>query len=131
MRKRLIVRGFCVAATVFGVVTLANTWVLYHGGRAVYNEAESLSAGRVALVLGTAPRVGRWNNPFFSGRMDAAAELYRVGKVRHILVSGDNGRKTCDEPTAMRDALVERGVQATDITLDYAGFRTLDSVARA
>ena len=120
-----------MAATVLGVVTLANTWVLYHGGRAVYNEAESLSAGRVALVLGTAPRVGRWNNPFFPGRMDAAAELYRVGKVRHILVSGDNGRKTCDEPTAMRDALVERGVQATDITLDYAGFRTLDSVARA
>lgn len=73
----------------------------------------------------------RWKNPFFEGRMDAAAELYQRGKVLHLLVSGDNRRKDYDEPTAMRAALVERGVPASAITLDYAGFRTLDSVARA
>ena len=63
--------------------------------------------------------------------MDAAAQLYREGKVRHLLVSGDNGRKEYDEPTSMRDALVKRGVPESAITLDYAGFRTLDSMARA
>jgi SanA protein len=85
----------------------------------------------VALVLGTAPMGRRWKNPFFEGRMDAAAKLYGDGKVRHLLVSGDNHRKGYDEPTAMRDALVARGGPEEASTLDYAGFRTLDSVARA
>jgi SanA protein len=63
--------------------------------------------------------------------MDAAARLYREGKVRHLLVSGDNNHTSYDEPTWMHDALIERGVPASAITLDYAGFRTLDSMARA
>ena len=85
----------------------------------------------MALVLGTSPYVGQWRNLFFEARMDAAAQLYREGKVRHLLVSGDNGRKEYDEPTWMRDALIARGVPESAITLDYAGFRTLDSMARA
>ena len=63
--------------------------------------------------------------------MDAAAELWRHGKVRHFIVSGDNSTKEYDEPTAMRAALVARGVPETAVTLDYAGFRTLDTMARA
>ncbi len=63
--------------------------------------------------------------------MDTAAALYHAGKVKHLLVSGDNSRKTYDEPTAMRDALIARGVPSAAITLDYAGFRTLDTMARA
>jgi len=63
--------------------------------------------------------------------MDAAATLYKAGRVRKLLVSGDNGTPYYDEPTAMRDALVSRGVPEKDIVLDYAGFRTLDSVVRA
>jgi SanA protein len=85
----------------------------------------------VALVLGTSPKVDLWDNPFFVGRIDAAAALYHAGKVQHLLVSGDNGRRTYDEPSAMRDALIAQGVPAKSITLDYAGFRTLDSMARA
>ena len=63
--------------------------------------------------------------------MDAAARLFREGKVKHLLVSGDNRRSDYDEPTDMQAALVARGVPESAITLDYAGFRTLDSMARA
>jgi SanA protein len=63
--------------------------------------------------------------------MAAAAELYRAGKVRHLLLSGDNRTADYDEPTTMRDALVKLGVPERAMTLDYAGFRTLDSFARA
>ena len=63
--------------------------------------------------------------------MNTAARLYHEGKVRHLLVSGDNGHSGYDEPSWMRDALIERGVPRSAITLDYAGFRTLDSMARA
>lgn len=86
----------------------------------------------VAIVLGTAPKIaGRWSNSFFEYRMDAAAELFHAGKVKHLLLTGDNGRPEYDEPTAMREALVKRGVPAEATTLDFAGFRTLDSMARA
>jgi SanA protein len=86
----------------------------------------------VALVLGTAPRVWQGRpNQFFERRMDAAAELYRAGKVRWLLVSGDNRSHDYDEPTAMRAALIRRGIPAEAIYRDYAGIRTLDSVLRA
>lgn len=97
----------------------------------LFADATLIPARDVALVLGTGPRVGRFQNPFFEARMDAAAKLWRAGKVRHLLLSGDNGRRDYDEPTAMRDALIGRGVAATALTLDYAGFRTLDSMERA
>jgi SanA protein len=51
--------------------------------------------------------------------------------VEYLVVSGDNSRKDYDEPSAMREALMELGVPAERIYRDYAGFRTLDSVVRA
>lgn len=117
-----------------GIVAVAGTnwWVLHSTRARVFTEVETTPSNDVAIVLGTSPTIGsRWQNPFFTGRMDTAAALYRAGKVKHLLVSGDNSRKTYDEPTAMRDALIARGVPVAAITLDYAGFRTLDTMARA
>ena len=91
-----------------------------------------LSATRVALVLGCAETLGNGRtNLYFTARMDAAATLYHAGKCRQFLVSGDNGRKDYDEPTCMAAALQVRGVPASAITLDYAGFDTLDSIVRS
>lgn len=85
----------------------------------------------VALVLGTARLHDRRINAFYAARIRAAAELFHAGKVRGILVSGDNGRRDYNEPADMRADLVRAGVPEQCITLDYAGFRTLDSVVRA
>ena len=98
----------------------------------VYDRVEDIPANEVGLVLGTSERGrGGGANPYFQHRMEAAAMLYHAGKVRHLLVSGDNGRKDYNEPLDMRRALMAAGVDSTDITLDHAGFRTLDSVVRA
>ena len=87
---------------------------------------------KVGLVLGTSPKMPSGKpNFFFTSRIDAAARLYKSGKVSYLLVSGDNGSKQYDEPTAMRDALIAAGVPSKAIYLDYAGFRTLDSVVRS
>ena len=85
-----------------------------------------------ALLLGTA-KTARSGNPnlYFAGRIDTAEKLFKAGKIRHILISGDNSRKDYDEPTDMKNALLERGIPEEAMTLDYAGFRTLDSVVRA
>jgi SanA protein len=114
------------------VIIACNAWLLIANRERIFHDHTALQPRDVALVLGTAPRLGRGlKNPFFEGRMDTAAKLWRDGKVRHLLVSGDNGQREYNEPVAMRDALVARGVPVSSITLDYAGFRTLDSLVRA
>jgi SanA protein len=115
------------------VIAGANGWILTRASDRIFANPTTTPANDVALVLGTS-RVaadGVSANPFFHGRLDAAAELYRVGKVKHLLLSGDNSRVGYDEPTWMREELVRRGVPESATTLDYAGFRTLDSMARA
>jgi SanA protein len=98
----------------------------------VYAEAGKVPQNDVAVVLGTSKKVvGGQINIHFHNRMVAAAELYKAGKVRHILVSGANPTKYYDEPTDMLNYLVNMGVPAEAITRDYAGFRTLDTVVRA
>ena len=87
-----------------------NAWVILAGRPRLCHSLGSLAPHPVGLVLGTAPILGSGRpNPFFEGRMDAAAALYHAGKVRHWLLSGDNGRRSYDEPAAMRAALLARG----------------------
>ena len=111
---------------------LGNLWIVVRAHGRVFSDVADVPKNDVALILGTSARLrGGYQNPFFAGRMAAAAELYRAGKVRHLLLSGDNRTADYDEPTTMRDALVKLGVPERAMTLDYAGFRTLDSFARA
>jgi vancomycin permeability regulator SanA len=67
----------------------------------------------------------------YEARIDAAAQLYTAGRVKCLLVSGDNGDLRYNEPTRMRADLIRRGIPAKDVVCDYAGFRTLDSMVRA
>ena len=101
-------------------------------GKFCYGEVEKVPVYETALVPGAA-KVNRRGkaNMYFAGRIEATAKLYHAGKIKSILISGDNGRKDYDEPTDMKNALIELGVPANVITLDYAGFRTLDTVVRA
>jgi len=98
----------------------------------VFRSVDAVPARETGLVLGTSRQTRHGlPNLHFNQRMEAAAALYRAGKVRHLLVSGDNHVAGYDEPTDMRNALVAAGVPPEAITCDYAGFRTLDSVVRA
>ncbi|MFI9610703.1 vancomycin high temperature exclusion protein [Streptomyces sp. NPDC052023] len=84
----------------------------------------------VAVVFGA----GLWNgepSPYLAHRLDAAAELYRAGRVKVVLVTGDNSREDYDEPDAMRAYLTRNGVPDARIVSDYAGFDTWDSCVRA
>ncbi|MFI9207238.1 vancomycin high temperature exclusion protein [Streptomyces sp. NPDC053253] len=84
----------------------------------------------VAVVFGAGLWKGR-PTPYLAHRLDTAAGLYRAGKVRVLLVTGDNSRTAYDEPSAMRAYLAERGVPEERIVSDYAGFDTWDSCVRA
>ncbi|MGV0919514.1 SanA/YdcF family protein [Empedobacter falsenii] len=98
----------------------------------VTDKLEILPKIKVAVVLGTAPNlVSGYQNYYFTYRIEAATKLYQSGKVTHFILSGDHGRKNYNEPEAMKQALIKNGVPENVIYLDYAGFRTLDSMIRA
>lgn len=97
-----------------------------------YDNVSDIPHNRVGLLLGTNSTTPRGtHNYYYTHRINAAAELFHAGKVDYLLISGDNSSKHYDEPTMMRDSLLLHGVPADRIVLDYAGFRTLDSVVRA
>lgn len=64
-------------------------------------------------------------------RVASAAQLYKMGKIRKILLTGDHGKEKYDEVNAMRKALRRMSVPEKDIFLDHAGFTTYDSLYRA
>jgi SanA protein len=98
----------------------------------IFRSVDQIPQHEVGLVLGTGKTTAGGNpNLHFNQRIAAAVALFKAGKVRHLLVSGDNHIATYDEPTDMRAALIAAGVPTNAITCDFAGFRTLDSVVRA
>ena len=99
--------------------------------RHVYRKLEDVPAKRVALLLGTSKTVYGKPNLFYENRLEAVVRLYQSGKIKKILVSGDNRKMSYNEPALMRKDLVQRGIPLRDIYLDFAGFRTLDSIVRA
>jgi SanA protein len=130
-RMRLIL----LALFGLGAAALAVTLLAWLAERQLHRTAVALSfvdvakvpAADVALVLGTAP-IGPEGGPnrYFVYRLDAAAALWKAGKVKYLIVSGAG-----EEPDAMRAGLIERGVPAAVIYRDPSGYRTWDSVLRA
>lgn len=88
-------------------------------------------AGDVALVLGAKVEPNGQPSSFLAGRLEVARQLYANGKVRALLVSGDNSKEHYNEPDAMKRWLVAHGVPADKVVTDYAGFDTYDSCVRA
>ncbi|MFB5650196.1 vancomycin high temperature exclusion protein [Leptospira wolffii] len=90
----------------------------------------SLKPATVAIVPGASVYKGI-PSPVLQDRLDCAIELYRQGKVRKILLSGDNGTSYYNEVKPMLVYVLERKVYEKDVFVDHAGFRTLDTLVRA
>jgi SanA protein len=110
----------------------ANWAVASNASDKTFDTVSNCPKTKVGLVLGTSKnnRSGS-ENAYFTNRITAVVELYQAGKIEYILVSGDNGSADYDEPTDMKNALIEQGIPEEKIYLDHAGFRTLDSMERA
>ncbi|MDB5987357.1 MAG: hypothetical protein JWR16_2410 [Nevskia sp.] len=135
LRRRLqrLRRGALIALVVVAaVVALVNNWVINNSEAYVYESWSLLPDNEVGVILGTSPftRSGA-PNPLFYGRIQAAVQLFQLGKIQKIIVSGANPDSTYNEPRQMRRELIKAGIPKEVITMDFAGFRTLDSVARA
>ncbi|EFH31635.1 vancomycin high temperature exclusion protein [Streptomyces pristinaespiralis] len=126
-RRRRLVAQAVMLGCVLGLAP--TTWMHAVADSRVRTVAEA-PARDVAVVFGAGLWKGR-PSPYLAHRLDTAAELYRTGKVKVVLVTGDNSRVEYDEPDAMRTYLTGRGVPDDRIVSDYAGFDTWDSCVRA
>ncbi|MEL6672674.1 MAG: ElyC/SanA/YdcF family protein [Bacteroidota bacterium] len=110
----------------------AHEWVSQSAKGRMFDDIKQLPSQRVGLLLGTSKYTTRGtHNLYYKYRIQAAVKLYQAGKIRYILVSGDNGTTSYDEPSTIKEDLIRNGIPASRIYLDYAGFRTLDSIVRA
>lgn len=86
---------------------------------------------RIAIVFGAKVWDDKSPSPVLYDRVVTAVELYRAGRVKKILMSGDNPTESYDEPTVMKETAVKLGVPESDVVLDFAGRRTYDTCYRA
>ena len=130
---RLVIRwGLICALVVLALIGVCNVIVIQSAKGRTYNNVEEIPYNKVGVVLGTVPKLNNGNdNYYYTCRMKATADLYFAGKISYIIASGDNHIKEYNEPECMRNSLVALGVPDTVIYLDYAGFRTFDSMVRA
>jgi vancomycin permeability regulator SanA len=129
VRKLLTAVALVVA---LGVLVLAgcDLWVRA-GARGHTYAVGDVPAAPVALVLGAEVYADGQPSPFLIARLDIARRLYATGKVKAVLLSGDHSRWEYNEPGAMATWLRSHGVPEQRIVVDYAGFDTYDSCARA
>ncbi|MEQ5802770.1 ElyC/SanA/YdcF family protein [Halomonas sp. H10-9-1] len=131
LRALLVALGTAVLLAAL-LLLATNFWVLGQTRERIAHELPLCRVERVGIVFGTS----HWTrsgvrNPYFEARMSASAQLLRLGRVDHLLLSGDNRTLSYNEPITMWRDLRGREVPEAAMTLDYAGFSTFDTLARA
>lgn len=130
--KALFKPFLLILFTLFLLTFTANKLIIRQSSPFITSNIDSVRNFKAGLLLGTSKRLKNGNsNAFFYNRIEAAASLYKKGKIKYIIVSGDNGTSYYNEPQDMRNELIKQGVPDSVIYSDYAGFRTFDSVIRA
>ncbi|MEZ0538559.1 SanA/YdcF family protein [Fibrella arboris] len=129
--KRVVKVGIAIGFGGILLVLLCNWWVVYSTRSQIYFDLNGLPANDVGLVLGTSRFVkGGKENLFFRYRMEATARLWKEGKVKYLILSGNNDSEFYNEPEDMQKALLKLGVPSDVMIPDYAGYRTFDSILR-
>lgn len=101
------------------------------GNKHIYNSLEEVPQSYVGIVLGARVYSNGSVSPILADRLMTGIELYKEGKVKKLLLSGDHGQVSYDEVNAMREFVSAHGVPDEDIFMDHAGFSTYDSMYRA
>ena len=131
MFRKFLLFSFISVFAVVILIIICNILVVSSAASHLHKNISTVPENKAGLVLGTSRYlVGGDDNLYFKYRLRAAAQLYKSGKIKVIIVSGDNSVKSYNEPREMKRELVKLGVPPDVIHLDFAGFRTLDSVVR-
>jgi SanA protein len=132
LNKRTVLRALMIALVVaFASLALIMLAVHLSVRDRVYASVRQVRSANVAIVLGTRALPNGRPSDRLANRCDKAVELYKAGKVKKIVMSGDNRAFSHHECDVMRRYAIENGVAASDVTIDHLGLRTYDSMYRA
>lgn len=114
------------------ILILTDLAIGFYVRQGIYSELDKIPHRPYGLLLGTAKYFSR-NTPnlFYQRRLLAAEELFKAQKVDYLLLSGDNRTESYNEPRTMYKDLRKMGIPEIFMYMDFAGFRTLDSIIRA
>ena len=129
--KTSLLLGLALISALIALVTYANVTATWAARGRVFSKVSEVPFTKVGLVFGTTDRVSGRENLYFRYRIEAATHAWKAGRIKTLIVSGDNSTRYYNEPNKMKLALIERGIPADRIVCDFAGLRTLDSVVRA
>ncbi len=113
------------------VLIIISENIIHANKKQCHSDIAKMPVNKVGLLLGTSKYIGKNINYFYKYRIDATSKLYKAGKIKYVLVSGDNHVSNYNEPETFKNDLIKKGIPANRIFLDYAGFRTFDSVIRS
>ncbi len=128
---RLIWISIAITLVAGGIIWVILASMVYAVQSHIYADIAQAPAQPIAIVFGAGVWASGQLSAVLADRVDTAIDLYRAGKVRKLLMTGDNRFAWYNEPGAMADYARTRGVPAEDIIYDYAGRRTYDSCYRA
>ena len=130
--RRLFLRMIPYLIGFLAGVAIIDQWVWWSTRDQRFSRIEDVPHHKVGLLLGTSRYVLKEHklNLFYIYRIRAAVQLFNAGKVDYILVSGDNRTASYNEPAMMLADLLRCRIPRDHIVLDYAGFRTYDSMIR-
>ncbi len=132
IKKQYLKIAFRILLSFFLFVGFCNFIISYSTADKIFTKLNSIPTNRVGIVLGTSNKLTNGTpNLYYTYRIKATIRLYNAGKIKFVLVSGDNGTKYYNEPATIKKDLIAGGIPEHKIFLDYAGFRTLDSMVRA
>lgn len=140
-RKKVLVIGVLTLMVICTLIACCYITVVVNASGSTFDNVDDVAVHEYGLLLATSPITPQGaHNFYFDNRIKSTVELYQAGKIKLIIASGGNyrfdkeGKPTkygCDEPRAIKDSLVARGVPAEAIILDYDGTRTLNSIVKA
>jgi SanA protein len=132
MKKKFYTLIVCTILSFFIFSFWANYKIENSSETFIFDKVSDLPAIETGLLLGTSKTLKNGTpNQYFQNRIHATLELFRAGKIKYIIISGDNSSKEYNEPLDMKMELLLNGIPDSVIYLDYGGFRTFDSVIRA
>ncbi|MCL5774460.1 MAG: YdcF family protein [Firmicutes bacterium] len=129
--KRIIITVLLLIAVFAAVVLVINLIIIKDSKTAIIQSVLEARQAPVAIVLGCYVLKGDIPSAMLADRLDTGIELYRMGKVKKLLLTGDHGRINYDEVNTMRKYVLLKGIPPQDVFMDHAGFSTYDSLYRA
>lgn len=130
-RKTVLLTFLLMVGSLLLIILFCDNEIKEAAKGKTFSEIEAVPNQHVGLLLGTGKflRSGAVN-PYYRYRIEAAAKLLKAGKINYLIISGDNSRESYNEPEMMQADLVAAGIDSSRIYLDFAGFRTFDSMVR-